>query len=210
MGMAIGPFERAQLLCSHTRDLMQTTSSTISERIMGRPEPSIPSSRASSRRQSKTRLSRQERRPRAGTRSLTRSIRRSGMPMQAWRDARRNHGQLWCRPVRTGCIVNPVGLQPPPRARDRPPRLRLRTCHGTAVGFSFFSHSIYGGGGPGVFNGNHVVTRHAPCRNPVVVQPVHLMQGPRCSVRNRPRTLPGHLRAARRIQEADADHREVS
>jgi len=32
---------------------------------------------------------------------------------------------------------------------------------GTAVGFSFFSHSIYGGGGPGVFNGNHVVTRHA-------------------------------------------------
>ena len=32
---------------------------------------------------------------------------------------------------------------------------------GTAVGFSFFSHSIYGGGGPGVFNGNHVVTRHS-------------------------------------------------
>jgi len=32
---------------------------------------------------------------------------------------------------------------------------------GTAVGFSFFSHSIYGGGGPGVFNGNHIVTRHA-------------------------------------------------
>lgn len=32
---------------------------------------------------------------------------------------------------------------------------------GVAVGFSFFSHSIYGGGGPGVFNGNHVVTRHA-------------------------------------------------
>jgi methyl-coenzyme M reductase beta subunit len=31
---------------------------------------------------------------------------------------------------------------------------------GTAVGFSFFSHSIYGGG-PGVFNGNHVVTRHS-------------------------------------------------
>lgn len=26
---------------------------------------------------------------------------------------------------------------------------------GAAVGFSFFSHSIYGGGGPGVFNGNH-------------------------------------------------------
>jgi methyl-coenzyme M reductase beta subunit len=32
---------------------------------------------------------------------------------------------------------------------------------GTAVGFSFFSHSIYGGGGPGVFNGNHIVTRHS-------------------------------------------------
>jgi len=32
---------------------------------------------------------------------------------------------------------------------------------GTAVGFSFFSHSIYGGGGPGIFNGNHIVTRHA-------------------------------------------------
>ncbi|WP_342679081.1 coenzyme-B sulfoethylthiotransferase subunit beta [Methanofollis sp. UBA420] len=32
---------------------------------------------------------------------------------------------------------------------------------GTAVGFSFFSHSIYGGGGPGIFNGNHVVTRHS-------------------------------------------------
>jgi methyl-coenzyme M reductase beta subunit len=26
---------------------------------------------------------------------------------------------------------------------------------------SFFSHGIYGGGGPGVFNGNHVVTRHS-------------------------------------------------
>src|SRR5674476_761625 len=32
---------------------------------------------------------------------------------------------------------------------------------GVAVGFSFFSHSIYGGGSPGVFNGNHVVTRHS-------------------------------------------------
>ena len=26
---------------------------------------------------------------------------------------------------------------------------------------SFFSHSIYGGGGPGVFHGNHIVTRHS-------------------------------------------------
>jgi methyl-coenzyme M reductase beta subunit len=32
---------------------------------------------------------------------------------------------------------------------------------GTGVGMSFFSHSIYGGGGPGIFNGNHVVTRHS-------------------------------------------------
>jgi methyl-coenzyme M reductase beta subunit len=32
---------------------------------------------------------------------------------------------------------------------------------GTGVGFSFFSHSIYGGGGPGTFHGNHVVTRHS-------------------------------------------------
>ncbi len=32
---------------------------------------------------------------------------------------------------------------------------------GVAVGFSFFSHSIYGGGGPGTFNGNHVTTRHS-------------------------------------------------
>ena len=34
-------------------------------------------------------------------------------------------------------------------------------AEGVAVGFSFFSHSIYGGGGPGLFNGNHVVTRHS-------------------------------------------------
>ncbi|VUT23912.1 MAG: Methyl-coenzyme M reductase I subunit beta [Candidatus Methanolliviera sp. GoM_asphalt] len=32
---------------------------------------------------------------------------------------------------------------------------------GTGVSMSFFSHSIYGGGGPGIFNGNHIVTRHA-------------------------------------------------
>jgi methyl-coenzyme M reductase beta subunit len=32
---------------------------------------------------------------------------------------------------------------------------------GTCVGMSFFSHSIYGGGGPGLFHGNHVVTRHS-------------------------------------------------
>jgi len=32
---------------------------------------------------------------------------------------------------------------------------------GTAVGMSFFSHSIYGGGGPGLFHGNHIVTRHS-------------------------------------------------
>ena len=32
---------------------------------------------------------------------------------------------------------------------------------GVCVGMSFFSHSIYGGGGPGLFHGNHVVTRHS-------------------------------------------------
>ncbi|RZN33284.1 MAG: coenzyme-B sulfoethylthiotransferase subunit beta [Methanophagales archaeon ANME-1-THS] len=34
-------------------------------------------------------------------------------------------------------------------------------CQGASVASSFFSHSIYGGGGPGVFHGNHIVTRHA-------------------------------------------------
>ena len=34
-------------------------------------------------------------------------------------------------------------------------------AQGTSVSSSFFSHSIYGGGGPGVFYGNHIVTRHA-------------------------------------------------
>lgn len=32
---------------------------------------------------------------------------------------------------------------------------------GTGVEMAFFSHSIYGGGNPGVFNGNHIVTRHS-------------------------------------------------
>ena len=49
---------------------------------------------------------------------------------------------------------------------------------GVAVGFSFFSHSIYGGGGPGVFNGNHVVTRHANgCAIPCVVAAAALDAG---------------------------------
>ncbi|MDR3291030.1 MAG: coenzyme-B sulfoethylthiotransferase subunit beta [Methanobrevibacter sp.] len=34
-------------------------------------------------------------------------------------------------------------------------------AQGTGVGMSFFSHGIYGGGGPGTFHGNHVVTRHS-------------------------------------------------
>ncbi len=41
------------------------------------------------------------------------------------------------------------------------PGTDMGRAQGTAVGFSFFSHSIYGGGGPGIFNGNHVVTRHS-------------------------------------------------
>ncbi|HID47361.1 MAG TPA: coenzyme-B sulfoethylthiotransferase subunit beta, partial [Methanococcaceae archaeon] len=35
------------------------------------------------------------------------------------------------------------------------PSVDFGRAEGTAVGFSFFSHSIYGGGGPGVFSGNH-------------------------------------------------------
>ena len=34
-------------------------------------------------------------------------------------------------------------------------------AQGASVSSSFFSHSIYGGGGPCVFHGNHIVTRHA-------------------------------------------------
>ncbi len=34
-------------------------------------------------------------------------------------------------------------------------------AQGASVASAFFSHSIYGGGGPGVFHGNHIVTRHA-------------------------------------------------
>ncbi|MDR1722295.1 MAG: coenzyme-B sulfoethylthiotransferase subunit beta [Methanobrevibacter sp.] len=41
------------------------------------------------------------------------------------------------------------------------PGLDFGRAEGASVGFSFFSHSIYGGGGPGLFNGNHVVTRHS-------------------------------------------------
>lgn len=41
------------------------------------------------------------------------------------------------------------------------PSVDFGRAEGVAVGFSFFSHSIYGGGGPGIFNGNHVVTRHS-------------------------------------------------
>ncbi|MDD2643737.1 MAG: coenzyme-B sulfoethylthiotransferase subunit beta [Methanobacteriaceae archaeon] len=50
------------------------------------------------------------------------------------------------------------------------PGLDFGRAEGVAVGFSFFSHSIYGGGGPGIFNGNHVVTRHSKgfCIPPVV------------------------------------------
>lgn len=41
------------------------------------------------------------------------------------------------------------------------PGVDFGKAEGVAVGFSFFSHSIYGGGGPGIFNGNHIVTRHS-------------------------------------------------
>ena len=76
---------------------------------------------------------------------------------------------------------------------------------GVAVGFSFFSHSIYGGGGPGGFNGNHVVTRHAAgVGMPCIVAACCLdagtqMFGPEAHVED----LRRNLRAARRIQQAD-------
>jgi len=41
------------------------------------------------------------------------------------------------------------------------PSVDYGRVEGTGVGMSFFSHSIYGGGGPGTFHGNHVVTRHS-------------------------------------------------
>lgn len=41
------------------------------------------------------------------------------------------------------------------------PGVDFGRTEGVGVGFSFFSHSIYGGGGPGTFHGNHVVTRHS-------------------------------------------------
>lgn len=41
------------------------------------------------------------------------------------------------------------------------PGVDFGRAQGTSVGMSFFSHSIYGGGGPGIFNGNHIVTRHS-------------------------------------------------
>jgi len=78
---------------------------------------------------------------------------------------------------------------------------------GVAVGFSFFSHSIYGGGGPGVFNGNHVVGR---VRYPVP-------RRSKCARRRHAdvlsrgdsEDLPGHLRPAAGVQDADPDHRAV-
>ncbi|NQE05875.1 Methyl-coenzyme M reductase I subunit beta [ANME-1 cluster archaeon GoMg1] len=41
------------------------------------------------------------------------------------------------------------------------PGVDFGMAQGASVSSSFFSHSIYGGGGPGVFYGNHIVTRHA-------------------------------------------------
>ncbi len=41
------------------------------------------------------------------------------------------------------------------------PSVEFGKSMGTGVEFSFFSHSIYGGGSPVVFHGNHIVTRHS-------------------------------------------------
>jgi len=48
-------------------------------------------------------------------------------------------------------IEREVGLPAPDMGR----------VHMTAIEMSFFSHSIYGGGNPAVFHGNHIVTRHS-------------------------------------------------
>lgn len=46
------------------------------------------------------------------------------------------------------------------------------------ISFSFFSHSIYGGGSPGVFHGNHIVTRHSKGFGvPIVAAAVSLDNG---------------------------------
>ncbi|MGP3666942.1 MAG: coenzyme-B sulfoethylthiotransferase subunit beta [Candidatus Bathyarchaeota archaeon] len=41
------------------------------------------------------------------------------------------------------------------------PGVDFGKVEGTGIEMSFFSHSIYGGGNPGVFHGNHIVTRHS-------------------------------------------------
>ncbi|MCS7140305.1 MAG: coenzyme-B sulfoethylthiotransferase subunit beta [Candidatus Nezhaarchaeota archaeon] len=41
------------------------------------------------------------------------------------------------------------------------PGVDFGRAEGTGIEMSFFSHSIYGGGNPAVFHGNHIVTRHS-------------------------------------------------
>ncbi|MDI9620169.1 MAG: coenzyme-B sulfoethylthiotransferase subunit beta [Candidatus Nezhaarchaeota archaeon] len=41
------------------------------------------------------------------------------------------------------------------------PGVDFGRAEGTGIEMSFFSHSIYGGGNPCVFHGNHIVTRHS-------------------------------------------------
>jgi len=49
---------------------------------------------------------------------------------------------------------------------------------GNGVSFSFFSHAIYGGGSPGIFSGNHIVTRHSKgFAIPVIAAAVSLDSG---------------------------------
>jgi len=74
------------------------------------------------------------------------------------------------------------------------PGVDMGRAQGTAVGFSFFSHSIYGGGGPGIFNGNHVVTRHSrgfaiPC----VCAAVSLDAGTQMTTIEKTSTLVGNV-----------------
>lgn len=41
------------------------------------------------------------------------------------------------------------------------PAVDFGRSEGQGIEFQFFSHSIYGGGNPGIFAGNHIVTRHS-------------------------------------------------
>jgi len=85
---------------------------------------------------------------RAGTSSTTRRTRCSGR-LRICRTLAAT--MVNCVPaVRTGSFCYPAVLQRSARAREPPPRLRLRSYHGCRSRFLVLQHSIYGGGGPAV------------------------------------------------------------